>query len=394
MVKRSIILFIAIFSALVSQSLFSQEAKIVDHTCIDISQIPETFILRAKDSLHIAYGHTSHGSQLITGMNGLDAFMGGNGLYVWHDGPLQGFLDIDDNFVSGDLGNPDRVTWAARTRTYLDDPDNSDVNVVIWSWCGQAGTATEEDINTYLNLMSQLENDYPKVQFVYMTGHLDGSGLSGNLHIRNQQIRDYCTANGKVLYDFEDIESYNPDGTYFGDKIPNDNCDYDTDANGSRDGNWAVEWQDSHTEGVDWYNCAPAHTQPLNGNLKAYAAWWLWARLAGWEGEAVGIKNRTLKTEQFKLYENYPNPFNPETIIGYKVDAIHKSSVHVELSVYNLLGQKVSTLVSAEQKAGTYRVKFNGNGLAGGVYFYRLHIGAASDKTGSFDKVRKMILLR
>jgi hypothetical protein len=118
--------------------------------------------------------------------------------------------------------------------------------------------------------------------FVYMTGHLDGSGLTGNLHIRNEQIREYCRANDKILYDFADIETYDPDGTYFGDKIPNDACDYDTDGNLTRDGNWAIEWQNANPG--EWYDCVSAHSQPLNANLKAYAAWHLWARLAGWPG--------------------------------------------------------------------------------------------------------------
>ena len=86
-------------------------------------------------------------------------------------------------------------------------------------------------------------------------------------------------ANDKILYDFEDIESYDPDSSYFGDKYVTDGCDYDG-------GNWAIEWQDSHHEGVEWYDCSSAHSQPLNANLKAYAAWWLWARLAGWDGNS------------------------------------------------------------------------------------------------------------
>ncbi len=159
------------------------------------------------------------------------------------------------------------------------------MNVIIWSWCGQVSDATEADITTYLTLMNSLENDFPEVKFVYMTGHLDGSGLTGNLHLRNEQIRDFCRKNNKILYDFADIESYNPDGTYFGDKKPNDACDYDTNGDGSRDGNWATEWQNSHVQGQDWFNCTAAHTQPVNANQKAYAAWWLWARLAGWSGK-------------------------------------------------------------------------------------------------------------
>ncbi|MHA1972127.1 MAG: hypothetical protein ACTSW1_03970 [Candidatus Hodarchaeales archaeon] len=225
-----------------------------------------------------------HGSQIITGMTALPAFKEANngteGLYDWNEGGTDGALDIDDYFVSGDLGNPDRITWANRTREYLDNPDHSDVNVVMWSWCGQVASATEDDINTYLTIMTELENEYQNITFVYMTGHTDGSGLDGNLHIRNEQIRNYCVSNDKILYDFEDIESYDPDGNYFGDKNVNDNCDY-------TGGNWAIEWQNNHTEGVDWYNCAPAHTQALNGNLKAYAAWWLWARLAGWADDTT-----------------------------------------------------------------------------------------------------------
>jgi len=101
---------------------------------------------------------------------------------------------------------------------------------------------------------------------------------------RNEQIRSFCRRNGKILYDFADIESYNPDGVWFGDRNADDGCNYDTDGNGTLDGNWAVEWQNAHTRGVDWYDCTAAHTQPLNANQKAYAAWWLWARIAGWDG--------------------------------------------------------------------------------------------------------------
>jgi hypothetical protein len=95
----------------------------------------------------------------------------------------------------------------------------------------------------------------------------------------NQVIRDYCIANDKVLYDFADIERYDPDGVYYA--YVHDNCNY-YDADTTLLGNWATEWQQSHEEGVDWYDCSSAHSEPLNANRKAYAAWWLWARLGGW----------------------------------------------------------------------------------------------------------------
>ena len=255
--------------------------KIVDHRCTDLSKIPTESIEKAKEDLYIVYGHTSHGSQLITGMNGLNDFKNTD-LYSFNNEGSNGALHLHDGGVYGDLGNPNRTAWAQETREYI--ADHPDVNVVIWSWCGQASTATEEDINTYLNLMDGLEKDFPAIQFIYMTGHLDGTGETGNLHVRNEQIRSFCETHGKFLYDFADIESYDPEGNYYLDKLANDGCNYDSDGDGRRDKNWAVDWQNSHTEGVDWYECESAHSEPLNANRKAYAAWWLWARLAGWDG--------------------------------------------------------------------------------------------------------------
>ena len=107
----------------------SDYAIIADHSIVNLirnDQIPNSAIISAKQSLHIVYGHTSHGSQIITGMTDLSSYKeslgGSEGLYDWHDGPEEGSLDIDDRGISGDLGNPDRTTWADLTRIYLDEP--------------------------------------------------------------------------------------------------------------------------------------------------------------------------------------------------------------------------------------------------------------------------------
>ncbi len=275
------------------------EAIIIDHNCTEITQIPEWAIVLAKNNLHIGYGHTSHGSQITDGMMGLVDFANSGGkelslpedIFAWNNGGTDGALDLEEGsgysagWLAGDCGSYGQ--WEIETREYLDDPSHSDVNVIIWSWCGQvdnkyaSGTLDRE----YLTPMTQLEADYPDVTFVYMTGHVDHWDDANN-KAANQMIRDFCIANGKVLYDFADIESYDPDGTCF--EFPDDNCNYYNSADNTTSlGNWAMEWQDSHTQDVDWYNCSAAHTEPLNANQKAYAAWWLWARLGGWDATST-----------------------------------------------------------------------------------------------------------
>lgn len=269
----------------------SANAVVIDHNCTDIWQIPESAINEAKSTLHIAYGHTSHGSQIISGMGTsggqqLDQFMTNNGAppetYLWSAYGGEGFLDLRDTPFSGalDLGNPDRVAWEAATRNYL--AGHADCNVIIWSWCGQASTSIE-NIDIYLDLMEGLIADYPDVHFVFMTGHLDGGGENGLLNLANDHIRNHCITHDRILYDFADIESYDPDAlVHYMPLICNDACDYDSDGDDVRDANWALDWQATHVEGVDWWQSGAAHSQHLNGNRKGYAAWWLWATLAGW----------------------------------------------------------------------------------------------------------------
>jgi hypothetical protein len=85
----------------------------------------------------------------------------------------------------------------------------------------------------------------------------------------------------------------------------------------------------------------------------------------------------------YELFQNYPNPFNPQTIIKYQTLELS----FINLKVYDLLGNKVTTVVNEEKPAGKYEVEFNGNGLTSGVYFYRL-------QAGTFVETKKMVLLR
>jgi len=99
---------------------------------------------------------------------------------------------------------------------------------------------------------------------------------------------------------------------------------------------------------------------------------------------------------EFRLYQNYPNPFNPETWIQYDLP----QATHVRVEIFNILGEKVKTLVDEKKPAGAYKIIWNGqtdNGkaAASGVYIYRLQAGGSSANSGqNFLQTRKMVFLR
>jgi len=85
----------------------------------------------------------------------------------------------------------------------------------------------------------------------------------------------------------------------------------------------------------------------------------------------------------FVLYNNYPNPFNPETKIKYQLP----NDSNVKIEIYDIMGKKVQTLVNERQNAGTHLIVFDGKGFASGLYFYSI-------QAGKFRDVKKMVLLK
>jgi hypothetical protein len=232
-------------------SYFGDPILIADHTSVQaFDQVTTETAQDIRDGLRLFYGHTSHGSQIVTGLNMLAAEN--------HDYDPPSIHEVGD-----DLGHNGDTSWAGVTRNYLDDHPG-EVEVVMWSWCGGVSDNTVEGINTYLNTMSTLESEYPDVIFVYMTGHLDGTGDDGNLRARNNQIRSYCVANQKFLFDFADIESYDPDGVFYPDET--DACAWCTD--------WCAE--------NDCPGCSGcAHSHCFNCYRKGKAFWCLMEAMLG-----------------------------------------------------------------------------------------------------------------
>jgi hypothetical protein len=95
------------------------------------------------------------------------------------------------------------------------------------------------------------------------------------------------------------------------------------------------------------------------------------------------IENKNNIPSKYALSQNYPNPFNPSTVISYQLP----KSGNVKLTVFDVLGREVKTLVNEYKSAGTYEVTFDGSALSSGLYLYRI-------TSGDFSDTKKMMLVK
>ncbi len=275
---------LTIYLPLVTNQSSSAEPLIVNHLNTDVHEIPDYWINEAR-KLVIHYAHTSHGSQILTGLRWLEAqdekynvSIIASGLVAQPpDSTAMGFYD--GNNYSGDTYITPEQYWEStdgilHTQSVI---DTGWFDVSLWTWCGQMSDYSVTQVKTYMAVLDQLERDYPPLRTVYYTGHTDGT--DGNtqiskLWINNNLVRAYAQDNNKALFDFADIESYDPAGTFY--PTATDGC------------SWCADWCSSHPTSFECQNhdqmgdCA--HSHKLQCTLKAQAFWQLMARLAGWEG--------------------------------------------------------------------------------------------------------------
>ena len=105
--------------------------------------------------------------------------------------------------------------------------------------------------------------------------------------------------------------------------------------------------------------------------------------ICGKTSRVVGIEGESNLPTAYALHQNYPNPFNPASIIRYDIP----TSSFVRISVYDILGEEIRSLVSEEKNPGTYEVTFDAKDLPSGIYFYTI-------RAGEFSQSRKMILMK
>ena len=273
--------------------------------------IPDEYINAARNNLHIAYQHTSHGTHVAYGLFGLPDFKEGDNskFAIINNNPQSEKLDFNDYAMASyaaagtdasDLSR-NETAFIQATRNYLDDADNSEINVVMWSWCDIAGHDVE---NNYLSGMQTLINEYSEggskigtevglrenaVTFIFMTGHANKDNNIGDGKPKNQAdlIIDFCRENSYFCLDYYGIDTHDLEGNYWEDA--------GDDGNSTTGGNFYANWQSNGNVGDNYYEnkSSPSgsatygahNTQHITANRKAFAMWYILARIAGWNGE-------------------------------------------------------------------------------------------------------------
>ncbi len=290
-----VLLFLVLFTPFLSRDAWGatrSEPLIVDHNAVmQFDQIPDYWLEQAKQ-LTFHYAHTSHGGQIICGLLELEevdsrysvavrqsssspnlpAAENPPALRIYDGNPPETYITPDGYWQGSSAIN--------RTRAVA---DTGYFDFSMWSWCGQQSDNDVETVQEYLRVLDQLEKEYPQMNFIYMTGHTDGTQDNANSTLKrnNNLVRDYVKANNKILFDFADIESWDPAGNHYHNTT--DAC------------SWCENWCNSHPACLPynpgdncfnhdqtntWYCCD--HSHRFNCFIKAKAFWWMMARLAGW----------------------------------------------------------------------------------------------------------------
>lgn len=242
---------------------------LVDHNNTDISSIPGSWIETVRQKIKVYYGHTSHGQQLVHGLEMIKTESGRKyDVFVYERSlpNVEGALSVRN---TSRTYNPEDF-FETVDAAIAKDPR---INVVMYGWCSQPNNGNWRAIlDKYTNRMNEFEKRYPNVTFVYMTAHAQRRDCEGcNRHQFNEALRSYCKENGKVLFDFGDIDAWHggtmqtylaPEGCECAGKtLPVEHARF---GGGSGEG-----------------SCA--HTNSESCMAKGRATWYLLARIAGWD---------------------------------------------------------------------------------------------------------------
>ena len=252
------------------------EAIIIDHTCTNLSQIPDEWIDAVQDYIKLHYAHTSHGGQLTTGLERIEnADINYSQVRGSKYLPTEaGALCIFDGQEYDMYITPDEYWDSPAGRNYTQDviDNNSMINVSMWSWCCQLTSYSEAHVQTYLDVIESFETANPDVRFVYMTCNAQETGGNGyNRYLCNEQIRSWVRDHpeeNRVLFDFADLDSWR----------------YNLIAGEWEHATYEYSSIAVPVEHLRFHGSQAGHTTYESCEQKGKAVWWMMARFAGWDG--------------------------------------------------------------------------------------------------------------
>jgi len=361
---------------LINADISSAQEIIINHTNTNISIIPSEWIDSVKTKIRLHFGHRSHGRQLTEGMDDIQLM---EPSFSLNYDPGYSNYSILPNSLNIYNRSQYIAEYIANVQTELNR--YRDLNVSLFIWCVEfmVDMYTEEQVISYLQSMETLEDLYPNVTFIYSTASAGGYGREGdyNRYLRNMQIRQYCIENDKILFDFEDLDSwwYNEEQ----DRWEEATFEYEI-------GQQLIQIPTQHPEyGTSWVT--PVHINETGWLQKGKAAWWMLARISGWGGSIadIGGNNNYKKKipKAIELYQNYPNPFNATTTISYEITI----GSNIKLTLYDIQGKKIQVLLNDFKAPGHYKVEWNAGEIPSGIYLYQIQTNQ-----GSFQ--RKCLIIK
>ncbi len=268
---------------------------------------------------------------------------------------VDAYIAIDDNYLYFAFNVEDDIVVTDTTiSSWL--RDSPDLFIGLYDWHGASHIALER-------------GEEPDYHFRFNSNQFIFDNLNGKVLLRpgdedyywGEKFPTGYVVEGK--YSLDSLAAIGGDVRFHpvvGQRIPIDFAINDADATGER-------------EGILTYS--------INNQDRSWADVSHWTYT--WIGDSmVGVEDG-IHVNKYELSQNYPNPFNPTTVINYSLE---KPGM-VKLEVYNVLGQKVATLVNNVQSAGMHQIQFDASKLATGVYIYRI-------QAGSFVQSKKMMLLK
>ncbi len=251
----------------------SSFSGLIDHSYCELNSIPAEWIDSVQLNIRMHYAHTSHGGQLTTGLDLIESDDSACDVetgYSWLPDVTDALCIFDGQ--EGDTYIGPELFWETSdgmnmTRDVL--TNNQAINVCMWCWCGQMDYYNESQVQGYIDSMSVLESEFSGVTFVYMTGNAQSSGSEGyNRYLRNQQVREFCENNSKILFDFADLDAWW----------------YNTSTSQWEQNTYSWSGSEIPLEHEEFNGDEAGHTTFESCRQKGRAVWWMLALIDGWEG--------------------------------------------------------------------------------------------------------------